>query len=125
MTDLLALLLGQLSEEEEENRANELNAALQSGTGAPEETGNSSSPAPRLEEAYTALRRAAAGNSKTPQASSLPLPAGEVSGLEQGRLPGQRLVIKEAEPGESLSPTDLDRLFERDARRYDNGFTLY
>lgn len=125
MTDLLTLLLGQLSEEEEENRANELNAALQSGTGVPEETGNSSSPAPRLEEAYTALRRAAAGSSQALQASSLPLPAGEVSGLEPGRLPGQRLVIKEAEPGESLSPTDLDRLFERDARRYDNGFTLY
>ncbi|WP_297718225.1 hypothetical protein [Intestinimonas sp.] len=42
------------------------------------------------------------------------------------RQPGQ-VVVRELEPvgGQGPTPAELDRIFQRDARRYDGGFTLF
>lgn len=136
MTDLLTLLLGQAGQAAEESAARELNDALRAramgadgsasaGAGAPEEAGNLPSPASLLAEEYAALRRVSAGGANLPRAGSLSRPVRDLAGAEGGILPGQRLIIKETEAGAALDPAALDRLFERDARRYDNGFTLY
>ena len=144
MTDLLLLLLGQAGQEAEESAAGELNDALRARAvgadgsvsaraGAPEEIVDSPSPASLLaEEAASllaeeaaALRRVSAGGANPPRAGSLSRPVRDLAEAEGGILPGQRLIIKETETGAALDPAALDRLFERDARRYDSGFTLY
>lgn len=38
---------------------------------------------------------------------------------------GRTLVVTEYSAGEGMDPAGLDRVFQRDARRYDNGFQLY
>lgn len=89
-----------------------------------EESGGNASPAPRLEAEYTALRQRTAPEPQTVQ-SSFSAQSNRETGGAAAPVSSQRLIIKEPDTGGALSPTDLDRLFERDARRYDNGFTLY
>jgi hypothetical protein len=52
---------------------------------------------------------------------------GNVSAFQQsaGAPPLEQVVIREHPSGSGLSLSALDRMMERDARRYDNGFPLY
>ena len=147
MTDLLLLLLGQAGQEAEESAAGELNDALRAraagadgaaspGAGAPEEVEDSPSPASLLAEEAAALRRASAGLygearaivspvGTSPETAAYTQPFRRTADERAEIPPGQRLIIKETEAGTALDPAVLDRLFERDARRYDSGFTLY
>ncbi len=148
MTDLLSLLLRQSSKEGKEAAAEKLNAALQAQAvlsalqASPPAPDSSSafaalSPAPQLAEEYEALRQAVSvfqptvaetARSASPLDVTAPSQRGQLRsmvGEEQGDSPYQRLIIKEGESGIAIAPAQLDRLFQRDARRYDNGFTLY
>jgi hypothetical protein len=60
---------------------------------------------------------------------SSPISAGmdNISGFQQsaGAPPLERVIVQENQGSSGLSLSALDRMMERDARRYDNGFPLY
>jgi hypothetical protein len=60
---------------------------------------------------------------------SSPISAGtdNLSGFQQsaGAPPLERVIVQESQGSSGLSLSALDRMMERDARRYDNGFPLY
>lgn len=147
MTDLLSLLLRQLSQEVEASTPDELNAALQerahfpAGQGSQSSQGQSDTPSAStallLEEEYQALRQAAPvlqlaeaataalENSSMAQAAPLIQQLWRLAEDGYTETSNERLIIKERKSDNVIAPSELDRLFERDARRYDNGFTLY
>lgn len=147
MTDLVALLLGRFDGEREESAAEALNDALQTKAGGSaavrpaggqQDAPSPASPARVLAEEYRALRQANSPSQPVEEPSPVRLvrsTGGDGQGERFGGGPdgeegrgtgsGERLILKEREAGRAVTPSDLDRLFERDARRYDNGFTLY
>jgi hypothetical protein len=63
----------------------------------------------------------------TGSAATAPAVSERISGFQQsaGAPPLERVAIQENGGSQGLSLSSLDRIMERDARRYDNGFPLY